>query len=170
MTASTPRHCQKNTNKHHTGQPPKMAEMLPYGSLHHDRCWPLHGQKSCYKNVIEPKWAPGPRAQYGRTLWQSKTVWSLVSVPTRQVMFLFHHIIIIIMDIDDDVMDVIVTLISGSMVGMVVCSSNLTELFSLARSLPRLLIFLESCVWRHPDDRDACSTWTLARYHNMVPK
>ena len=29
--------------------PPKMAEMLPYGSLHHDGCWPLHGQKSCYK-------------------------------------------------------------------------------------------------------------------------
>ena len=31
-------------NKHHTGQPPKMAEMLPYGSLHHDGCWQLHGQ------------------------------------------------------------------------------------------------------------------------------
>jgi hypothetical protein len=27
------------------------------------------------KNVIEPKWAPGqPRAQYGRTLWQSAMV------------------------------------------------------------------------------------------------
>ena len=26
-----------------------MAEMLPYRSLHHDGCWPLHGQKSCYK-------------------------------------------------------------------------------------------------------------------------
>jgi hypothetical protein len=30
----------------------------------------------------------------------------LASVPTRQVMFLFHHIIII-MDIDDDMMDAI---------------------------------------------------------------
>jgi hypothetical protein len=58
------------------------------------------------KNVIEPKWAPGPLAQYRRTPWQSATVWSLASVPTRQVMFLFHHIIII-MDIDDDMMDAI---------------------------------------------------------------
>ena len=48
-----------------------------------------------------------------------------------------HHIIIIIMDIDDDMMDVIVPLISGSMVGMVV---HIPVLFSLARSLPRPLI------------------------------
>ena len=36
-------------HKHHPEQPPKMAEMLLYGSLPHDGCWPLHGQKSCYK-------------------------------------------------------------------------------------------------------------------------
>jgi hypothetical protein len=58
------------------------------------------------KNVIKPKWAPGPNAQYRLTPWQSTTVWSLASIPTRQVMFLSHHIIIS-MDIDDDMMDAI---------------------------------------------------------------
>jgi hypothetical protein len=42
-------------HKHHTGQPLKMAKMLPYGSLPHDRCWPLNGQKSCYKKCDQTK-------------------------------------------------------------------------------------------------------------------
>ncbi len=58
------------------------------------------------KNVIEPKWAPGAHAQYGRTPWGSAAVWSFAGVPTGQVVLFFHHVIIN-MDIDDDMMDVI---------------------------------------------------------------
>ena len=58
------------------------------------------------KKVIKPKWAAGPRAQYGQTPWGSTTVRSFAGVPTGQVVLFFHHIIIN-MDIDDDMMDVI---------------------------------------------------------------
>ncbi len=39
----------------HTGQPPKMAKMLPYGSLPHDGFRPLLGQKSCYEKCDRTK-------------------------------------------------------------------------------------------------------------------
>ena len=45
--------CHRQT--HHTGQPPKTAEMLPYGSFPHDGFWPLLGQKSCYKKCDQTK-------------------------------------------------------------------------------------------------------------------
>ena len=58
------------------------------------------------KNVIEPKWVPGARAQYRQTAWLSAMDWLFASVPTRQVMVFSHHIIIN-MEIDGDMMDVI---------------------------------------------------------------
>jgi hypothetical protein len=51
---------------------------LPYLAKHHTT-----------KNLIEPKYAPGPRAQYGRALWRSNTVLVLVGVPSTQE---FRHL------------------------------------------------------------------------------
>ena len=82
--------CHRQT--HHTRQPPKMAEMLLYGSLPYNGFWPLLGQKSCYEKCDRFKmaWA---RAQYGWMALLSATVWSFPGVPTRQVMFIAftHH-------------------------------------------------------------------------------
>ncbi len=41
--------------------------------------WRILAKNHATKNVIKLKWAPGPRAQYGRTPWGSATVWSQIN-------------------------------------------------------------------------------------------
>jgi len=50
--------------KHYRTAPSPMTDFSHYLAKNH-----------AMKNVIELKWAPGPRAQYGRMSWGSATVW-----------------------------------------------------------------------------------------------
>ena len=54
--------------KHYPTAPSPMTDFSHYLAKNH-----------ATKNVIELKWAPGSRAQYGQTPWGSATVWSRIN-------------------------------------------------------------------------------------------